>query len=96
MITDIGFDAEEAGHGVGLQELVNHLVEVEIAEIIGVVGEKHFLISNEPPNVSQPPADVGPQTRIGERDPPVLDVLVDQVELGPPSVRTKSFDRHSL
>ena len=73
---------EEARHPVHGPEVLDVRVEVEIGEAVAVVGEERLVVVEVRLHRAEALADARRQAGVDERDAPVVDVAVQQAQLG--------------
>ena len=62
---------------------LDHRRQVRVGERVAVVGEEHLVVAQQVADGAQPLADRRVQARVDERDVPVVDVGLEQVDLRP-------------
>ena len=72
---------EQAGRRVGAEETFDDLVHRRIGQHVAVVGEEQLVALEVRPHPSQALADAGLDARVHERDAPLADVGLEQLDL---------------
>ena len=69
-------DAQKAAHFFALNEVINHIWQVQVGERIGIVRQENFFAFKVGFNDFQSLPDIGPKTCVNEVYGPVRDVAV--------------------
>src|SRR6185437_7423708 len=77
----LGRHGHQRPDGIARLEDVDHVVERQVGEDVGVVGEEHLLALDVLAHPAEPLADRAVEARVHERDLPVLDVGAAQLDL---------------
>ena len=89
----VGPDAQERGRPTAGRREVDHLVERRVGEPVGVVGEEPLVTVEVVAHGHQPLPHARLVPRVDERDPPIVDVGLEQLHVTPPRQHEVVGDR---
>src|SRR4029077_6250574 len=71
---------EKGSVAIAIGEFLNHLRQAEISEAVAVIGEEHILAIEVWLDQTQPVCDGRTQSRINERDGPIVNISLHELQ----------------